>query len=491
MRQSGILLPIFSLPGPYGIGTLGHHCNEFIRFLNKTHQSFWQVLPIGPTSYKDSPYQSFSAFAGNPYFIDLDDLINQGLIQSSDVDILKKEVDNIDYAFLYNHWFSVLRKASSAFFNRNIPKEFKDFCSQSIWLHDYALFMSIKESFDNVSWLEWPILYKTREYSCLCEFEKNHQEDISFWCFVQFMFYQQWNKMKEYANSLNVEIIGDLPIYVSMDSSDVWAHPMNWKLNSDFTPYVVAGCPPDAFAKLGQLWGNPIYDYENHQKENFNWWVQRMKNSLQLFNIIRIDHFRGFEAYYQIPYPAKDAVNGKWVKGPGIELFNQMKSELKDLPIIAENLGFLTPEVQKLLDDTGFPGMKVLEFAFDPNGDSTYLPHNYKYNEVVYTGTHDNLPLKAWISSIGDFERDFCREYVNEKDSDDLVYPLIRLALASVCKIAIIPMQDYLNLGLEARINEPSTSQNNWQWRMKSSCLTTSVETTINYLTHLYRRDNS
>ena len=493
MRESGILFHITSLPSPYGIGTLGKAAYEFVDFLKKSGQSYWQVLPIGPTSYGDSPYQSFSAFAGNPYFIDLDILIEEKLLLIDECEEYKRPVsENIDYKWLYDTRFKLYKKAYKRFLSMYSQKEFDDFKKEkSFWLNDYALFMAIKGIMPEGNWLSWDCEYAKKESNAIRNFSKNHFEEIDFWKFIQYTFFRQWNSLKEYANDKGIKIIGDMPIYVAYDSSDVWSDPKNWLLDEELKPTAVAGVPPDFFAVTGQLWGNPIYNYELMKKNGYDWWITRISESFKLFDVVRIDHFRGFESFYSIPAGDKTAEFGKWEKGPGIDLFNKIKEKLGDLDIIAEDLGFLTEDVYELLRQSGFPGMKILQFGFDPNGDSEYLPHNYTNNSICYTGTHDNMTLKEWLQDISKEGFNFVCEYLDvdiNTEIDIIIDKLIKLLLSSVSKIAIIPLRDYLHLGKEGRFNIPSTLGGNWVWRATEAMLTDKLAEKICKFTKVYRR---
>lgn len=487
MRESGLLLHISSLPSPYGIGTLGKCAYEFIDFLKRSGQKYWQVLPIGPTSYGDSPYQTFSAFAGNPYFIDLDILVEKGLLVQDDLkEIVDINVRRVNYESLYHYRFNILRKAFSNFKENNEYLKFvKD---NNDWLNDYALFMAIKFSEPDGSFRSWNQAYQDRYSKEVKKFEKSNQEEINFWKFIQYEFFTEWKKLKEYANESGIKIIGDMPIYVSYDSADVWSDPKNFKLDEDLNPTVVAGVPPDYFSKTGQLWGNPIYDYKKMAEDGYSWWIKRIKKSFELFDVVRIDHFRGFEAYYEIPYGETTALNGRWVKGPNIKLFNKIKEELGELNIIAEDLGLLTPSVYKMLEKTGYPGMRVLEFGFTPDEDSIHLPHNYVSNTVCYTGTHDNATLKEWLETCPSLEKDFVYRYANINNDFEATDKLIKLVLASVSNLAIIPVRDYLGLGSEGRFNIPSTLGGNWTWRLLPYELTKDLEKRILYNTKIYKR---
>lgn len=490
MRAAGILLPVFSLPSDYGIGTMGKEAYKFVDFLEKSGQKYWQVLPIGPTSYGDSPYQSFSTFAGNPYFIDLDMLAEIGLLEKSDYKNLNwgDNPEKIDYALIFETKFGVLRKAY-----KNVEKisagEIKKFHEEnSSWIDDYALYMSVKNEFELKSWQEWDEDIKFRRPEAVEKYRKNLADEIGFWIFVQYLFFSQWTALRTYAAEKGIKIIGDIPIYVAEDSADAWANPSLFQFDENLRPTAVAGCPPDCFSEDGQLWGNPLYRWEVHKETGFAWWIDRMKAAAKLFDVIRIDHFRGLESYYSIPYGMENARVGEWVKGPDIDFVKTIKREVRGVDIIAEDLGFLTPEVEKLLKKSGFPGMKILEFAFDHKGDSNYLPHNYDKNCVVYTGTHDNETLAGWLEGISRKDKAFIRKYLNVSRKEGLCYGIIRGAWASCANLAVAQMQDFLELDNSARINEPSTLGINWQWRLEKNALTDGLAERINTLTRLYRR---
>ena len=488
MRTSGILLHISSLPSDYGIGTMGKEAYKFVDFLKSARQSVWQILPVGPTSYGDSPYQSFSTNAGNPYFIDLDLLLEEGLLKKEEYSKLKWGSDSkkVDYEAIYNNRFKVLRKAFDRFKTGDMT-DFNAFLHENeMWISNYALFMSIKDANNGISWLEWDEGLRKRDPHALWEFKSSHEEDVLFWEFVQFKFFEQWKALKKYANGSGISIVGDIPIYVALDSAEVWVYPDLFELDSNLMPTAVAGCPPDAFSPTGQLWGNPLYNWERHKEFNYNWWVERIRSATSLYDIVRIDHFRGFEGYYAIPYGDATAEHGEWLKGPGIDLFTAVKKELGELPIIAEDLGFLTEDVHKLLSKSGFPGMKVLEFAFDPREESNYLPHTYTQNSVVYAGTHDNSTILGWIDELDKPTLDFCKKYLNTED--DILWCMIRTAMASVSDTAVIQMQDYLGLGSEARMNIPSTLGGNWQWRMTKRDITKKLAEKIADITRTYGR---
>ncbi len=492
MRASGILLPVASLPSKYGIGCFSKEAYEFIDGLNKAHQSYWQILPLGPTSFGDSPYQSFSTFAGNPYFIDLEELIRKGLLTEEECEECDFGDDDrsIDYGRIYESRFGLLWQAferadldKDADFNAFV-KENKD------WLKDYALFMAIKDSNDGVSWTEWEEDIRLRKPAALKIYEKELQEDIRFYMYLQFLFMEQWTKLKNYANEKGIKIIGDIPIYVAFDSADCWADTRLFQFNEENEPLAVAGCPPDAFAATGQLWGNPLYDWEYHKSTGYEWWIKRVQYSFKLYDVVRIDHFRGFDEYYSIPFGDKTAENGHWEKGPGIDLFHTLNQKLGRLNIIAEDLGYLTDTVLKLVQDTGYPGMKVMQFAFDSREESNYLPHTYHKNTVVYTGTHDNDTIQGWYDSISEPDKEYAKRYLNNSDTlrEEIHWDYIRAVMASVSDTAIIPLQDYLGLGSEARINIPSTLGLNWKWRMKSEDLTDELLEKIKQMTETYER---
>lgn len=493
-RGSGILLPVFSLPSDYGIGAFDEAAYHFIDQLAKMKQSYWQVLPLGPTGYGDSPYQSFSTFAGNPYFISLKELQRQKLLKEEECVICPSSKDYIDYEKLFQTRFRVLKKAFQRSKHQNTD-EYKAFCEENeFWLEDYALYMAIKDVHGGKSMLTWEKEILMRDSKSLGEYKERLQEEVDFYCYIQYEFYRQWDKLKAYANKKGVKIIGDIPIYVALDSADVWANKELFQLDENGYPTAVAGCPPDSFSATGQLWGNPLYDWEYHKKTKYQWWVKRMQHCAKIYDVVRIDHFRGFDEYYSIPYGEETAENGSWKKGPGTDLFQQIKNDLGELNIIAEDLGFITDTVQKLLEDTGFPGMKVLEFAFDSREESDYLPHNYKSNSVVYTGTHDNSTVAGWLSEISPEDKEYMLNYIGEEDKniglEELIWKLIRLAMGSVSDLCIIPMQDYLGLDDKARINIPSTIGGNWTWRMSEKAVTKETIQDVKKLTILFGREN-
>lgn len=492
MRKSGILLPISSLPSKYGIGTFSKEAYDFIDKLREGGQSLWQILPIGPTGYGNSPYQSFSTFAGNPYFIDLEQLVEEGILLEEECDSYNwgDDDEHVDYEKIYLYRFKILKQAYE---RSKIDKNdgFKEYCAENNWwLHDYALYMAIKDSLESKCWIDWDNNIKSRNKYTMSIYENELSKEIQFYKYTQYLFYKQWSKLKKYANENGISIVGDIPIYVSLDNSDIWTNPELFLLDEKCIPIDVAGCPPDDFSKIGQLWGNPLYNWDYHKEKNYDWWIKRIEYSFVLYDIVRIDHFRGFDEYYSIPYGSLTAENGIWKKGPGIELFNCIKQKLGDVDIIAEDLGFLTESVKKLLNETEYPGMKILQFAFNSREISDYLPHNYNKNCVVYTGTHDNDTLCAWYKNLNEGDKEMSINYINNKNTttDQIHWDFICLAMRSIANTCIIPMQDYLGLDNKARINEPSTVANNWTWRMKRDSFSKDIINKIKTLTKLYGR---
>lgn len=490
MRESGILLPVFALPSKYGIGCFSKEAYAFVDQLKAAGQSKWQILPLGPTGYGDSPYQSFSTFAGNPYFIDLETLIREGLLTRTECEACDfgEREDRIDYEKMYYNRFPVLKKAFRRF-RKNA--EYEAFLKRNEeWLTQYCLYMAIKDSQSGKSWIEWPEEYRNRKPEALKKAEKELKEEIDFYRFQQFEFDRQWKKLHDYANKQGVQIIGDIPIYVALDSADTWADPELFQFDEENLPTAVAGCPPDGFSATGQLWGNPLYDWEYHKKTGYAWWRKRISYCFRLYDVVRIDHFRGFDEYYAIPYGEPTAVNGSWMPGPGLEFFQVIEEKLGHLNIIAEDLGFLTDTVLKLLKDTGFPGMKVIQFAFDSREAANYLPHTYTPNCVVYTGTHDNDTTRGWFHSVDKNCRSFAKEYLRKPalDEDTLSWDFIVMAMGSVADLCVIPMQDYLCLDESARINTPSTLGNNWMWRLKKGEVRDALLKEIYQVTKLYGR---
>ena len=490
MRKSGILLPVSSIPSKYGIGTFSKQAYEFIDSLEKAGQSYWQILPLGPTGYGDSPYQSFSTFAGNPYYIDLESLIEEGYLTKSDCEKYDfgDNDEYIDYEKIYFSRFKVLK---IAFRNSHIEKkaDYQTFIkSNSYWLDDYALYMAVKNSFDGVSWSEWDEDIKLRKPAAMKRYREKYAEEVAFFKFQQYLFAKQWFALKDYANRKKIEIIGDIPIYVAFDSADTWANPELFQLDDTLTPVAVAGCPPDAFSATGQLWGNPLYRWDYHKKTDYVWWMKRIAYSYELYDVVRIDHFRGFDEYYSIPFGDPTAEYGHWEKGPGFDIFKTMKAQLGNKPVIAEDLGFLTKSVISLVKKTGYPGMKILQFAFDSREESDYLPHNYTSNSIVYTGTHDNDTTIGWYHQLPRRDKKFAKKYLNIRSNKDIQWAFIRAAMSSVSDTCVIPMQDYLGLGTEARINLPSTLGTNWKWRMLDGAFTDELAERIYEMTKLYGR---
>ncbi len=490
MRRSGVLMPISSIPSTYGIGAFSAQAYEFVDMLEKAGQSYWQILPLGPTGYGDSPYQSFSTFAGNPYYIDLEALIEKGWLTKAECDQYDfgDNDEYIDYEKIYLSRFKVLRKA---FQNSGIEKEeeFIQFCEQNAyWLDDYALYMAVKNSFDGKSWSEWDEGIRLRKPEAMAAYREKFSEEICFYQFQQYLFAKQWMDLKKYANDKKIEIIGDIPIYVAFDSADTWANPELFQLDEDLIPIAVAGCPPDAFSATGQLWGNPLYRWEYHKETEYAWWMRRIAYCYALYDVVRIDHFRGFDEYYSIPYGDPTAEFGHWEKGPGYDIFKTMKAKLGNRAVIAEDLGFLTDTVIKLVKKTGYPGMKILQFAFDSREESDYLPHNYTANSIVYTGTHDNDTTVGWFEKLNRKDKAFAKKYLNIRSNKDAQWAFIRAAFASVSDTCIIPIQDYLGLGTEARINMPSTLGTNWKWRMLPGQFTGELAAKMSDMTKLYGR---
>lgn len=490
MRASGVLLPVSALPSKYGIGSFSKEAFEFVDQLKRGGQRIWQILPLGPTGEGDSPYQSFSTFAGNPYYIDLEALIKEGLLTEAECNSCDfgNNASYIDYEKIYYGRFEILKKA----FQRFVPdKAFEGFVKENaFWLEDYSLYMAVKNSLKGISWNAWEDKLKQRNPEALKQKKEELAEEMQFVRFQQYLFAEQWTKLKKYANENGIRIVGDIPIYVAFDSADAWANQELFQFDEEGTPIGVAGCPPDAFSATGQLWGNPLYRWDYHEKTGFAWWIQRLKYCFKLYDVVRVDHFRGFDEYYAIPYGDKTAENGKWEKGPGMKLFQAIKRELGEPDIIAEDLGYLTESVLKLVKDTGYPGMKVLHFAFGSGEDCAYLPHNYDKNCVVYTGTHDNNTTLGWLNEWNPWEKEFSENYMGNagKANEDKVWDFIRLAEASTADLAVIPMQDYLCLGSEARMNMPSTLGMNWKWRLRQGQITDGVLNRMYNMAKIYGR---
>ena len=503
-RKCGVLLPVASLPSRYGIGCFSREAYEFVDFLAQAGQTYWQILPLGQTGYGDSPYQSISTFAGNPYFIDPAALIEAGYISGSDADGFDfgKEPRSVDYEKIYRNRYVLLRKAyanspfclqpSGKWKERQYDadrKAFEDFrWDNAGWLPDFALFCAVKEYYDGDMFTLWPEEIRLREAAAMDRYRITLDEEIRFYEFLQYLFHMQWKKLKDYANGRGVRIIGDIPIYVAFDSADTWSHPELFELDEKGFPTVVAGVPPDAFSETGQLWGNPIYRWKRHKDTGYDWWISRLAHVFTLYDVVRIDHFRGFDEYWAVPYGSETAMTGKWCKGPGYDLFAAMEEKLGRREIVAEDLGYLTKTVLELVERTGYPGMKVLQFAFDGNTKNAYLPHNYTKNAVVYTGTHDNDTTRGWYTSANRKQMQFIRKYVNIRSSRTATYDLIRLAMQSVADTAIIPIQDYLDIGSDGRINIPSTLGGNWSWRVLPGELTPELAEKMREFASVYGR---
>lgn len=492
MRTAGVLMPISSLPSPYGIGTMGKAARKFVDFLKKGGQKYWQILPICPTSYGDSPYQSFSSFAGNPYFIDLDILCKDKLLTKKECESFDwgGSENYVDYGIMYVSRYSLLHKAYNRFV-KDIPEDFWEFCDREReWLDEYTLFMALKDANEGAAWLEWEDKYKYRHWDAINAAREEYKEDIMFYKMLQYLFFKQWKELKAYANEKGIDIIGDVPIYVAMDSADVWANPDQFYLNEYREPIDVAGCPPDAFSADGQLWGNPLFRWDVMRNNGYDWWTKRIAAMSKLYDIVRIDHFRGFDSFYAIPAKDTTAANGQWRQGPGMDLFRVLEQKLGKLPIIVEDLGFLTPSVYQLLKDSGFPGMKVIQFAFDSREGNNYLPHTYTNHCVVYTGTHDNDTSMGWMKTAPKESIKFAKEYLNLTKEEGYNWGMMRGAWSSVADMAIVPMTDLLGLGTEARMNVPSTLGDNWKWRASEEQISSKLANRLYKYTEMYGRLN-
>lgn len=529
-RNAGILMPVSSLPSPYGIGTFGKDAYDFVTFVKECNHKYWQVLPLGPTTYGDSPYQSYSAFAGNPYFVDLDMLIEAGFLLKSEVisrdwgdgivpvNVSEDDAVNgrfgtyrngnigderyVSYEKIYNNRFDILRIAYNRFkaacaeskktLAKGLPlyKQFDNFVKDNVdWLEDYALFMALKSHFNNVSWGEWKTDIKFRKPEAMSRYEEQLSDDIGYWKFIQFEFYLQWNALKQYANSNGIEIIGDIPIYMGYDSVDVWANQGEFQLDENLTPIKVAGVPPDAFSDAGQKWGNPLYDYDKMEANGFSWWRKRMAASAKLYDVIRIDHFIGIVKYYTIPADMPDARQGEYRQGPGQKLLDVINESIGDKKIIAEDLGVEVPEVAKILKENGYPGMKVLEFAFGGDRKNPHLPYNYTQNLVCYGGTHDNETLLGFFEDRGDWELGYAYDYLDTRDKGRMVDQVFRAAYSSVAVLTVFAVQDILKLGNWARMNLPSSMGNNWKWRMQKGQLGQHELECMRYLASVFDRE--
>lgn len=482
-------MPVSSLPSPYGIGAFGKEARAWVNFLQSAGQQYWQVLPLGPTSFGDSPYQSFSAFAGNPYFIDLDTLCEEGLLLKPEYAGIHwgRSAAKVDYNTVYQNREAVLRKAFARFTGGPALEAFQK--ENSHWLENYALYMAVKATQGNRSWIEWEQDARLRKKEALQKYTQELAEDIRYHIFVQYQFFKQWNALRAYANQKGVEIIGDIPIYVSLDSADVWENRQLFQLDAEALPIEVSGCPPDSFSQDGQLWGNPLYNWGLMEQDGFAWWVARMQANFKLYDVLRIDHFRGLESYYAIPYGATTARSGRWRAGPGMGFVNAVREKVPEARIIAEDLGFLTDGVRKLLKDSGYPGMKVLQFAFDTREAGDYSPYNYGTNNIVFTGTHDNDTVRGWARNAAAGDIRHAMEYVNTHFKWQLPGALIRLALQSRAALAVVPLQDWLGLGSKARINTPATiGGGNWRWRMRARALKPGLARRMLALAKLYGR---
>lgn len=490
-RGSGVLMHISSLPGKTGIGTLGKQAYNFVDLLYDANQTYWQILPVGPTGYGDSPYQSYSTYAGNPYFIDFEILEKEGFLKKSDYEDLQwSETQRyVDYGLVYVNRGKVF-KIIYENFKKNIPVDFNSFCIENEkWLNDYALFMAVKDAHQGAAFSTWEDDIRLRKPKALEKWSESEKEKIEYYKMLQYFFFKQWRALKEYANKKGINIIGDIPIYVSADSADLWTNPKQFYVDKDIKPIDVAGCPPDAFTADGQLWGNPVYNWEYHKKTKYEWWKNRIGHCFKIYDVIRIDHFRGFDEFYCIPFGSENAKKGEWRKGPGLDLFKALKNEFGELPIIAEDLGFLTDSVRKLLRDVGYPGMKVLQFAFNPDEESDYIPHTYIKNTIVYTGTHDNDTILGWDKSANPAEVEYAKEYLRAKDAEELRQNMMIQALSCVSNTCVLCMQDLIGLDSSARMNSPSTVGLNWKWRALEEEITEKQFEFLKYYSKLYGRN--
>ncbi len=489
MRESGILMHITSLPGPWGIGTMGAQAYSFVDFLKRAGQRYWQILPLSPTGYGDSPYQSCSAFAGNHYLIDLNMLVEDGLLEHREVARRSwgHQENRVDFGLQYQNRLEVLRLAYGRFSEND---QYRDFCRENAsWLPDFALFMALKDDLRGQPWYQWPQQLKLRDGDAVWQERQRLKKEIGFYTFVQYLFFRQWNALHSYAHKNNVQIIGDVPIYVPYDSCDVWCNPELFLLDEDRKPTEVAGVPPDAFTADGQLWGNPLYRWDKMQEDDFSWWIRRLEAAGRLYDVVRLDHFRGLESYWSVPATDATAKNGRWIKGPDMAFVEALKRQLPEIRMIAEDLGYLTPEVLELRTASGYPGMKVLEFAFDSKEPSDYLPHTYTRNSVCYTGTHDNMTMRQWFETSSPEAVEYAKEYMALTEQEGYVWGVIRTAMSSVSDLCVVPIQDYLDLGGEARMNFPGTlTGENWTWRAGPEVTDGALADKIYKLTGLYAR---
>lgn len=489
MRKSGILMHITSLPSPYGIGSMGKAAYEFVDFLCEAGQSYWQVLPLNPTGYGDSPYQSFSSFAGNHYLIDLDMLIQENLLKQEEVDAVawSQDESRVDYGCMYEHRCKILRLA----YERFVPDQaFYGFVEENAeWLEDYALFMTMKEKYHGASWQNWSMSLMMRVPEMLQGYRESLHDMIQFHYFLQFKFFQQWTALRSYANERGIKIIGDVPIYVPLDSVDVWSNPAMFQLDSNGYPTAVAGCPPDSFTADGQLWGNPLYNWDLMKKTGFAWWIRRLSAAAKMYDVVRLDHFRGFESYWTVPAGDKTAAGGVWKKGPGLDYVRAIREALPNLDFIAEDLGYVTPEVRQLQLESGYPSMKVLLFAFDSREESDYLPHTYPVNSVCYIGTHDNMTVAQWLQEATPEDVALAKDYLGLNEEEGFAWGMIRGAMGSVSRLCVIQMQDYLELGVFARMNVPGMlSSANWTWRARKGFMQETLTERIRETTRRYGR---
>jgi 4-alpha-glucanotransferase len=491
-RSGGILLHITSIPGKYGIGTFGRKAYEFVDFLIASRQKIWQLLPLGHTGYGDSPYQCYSAFAGNPMLTDLEILVEKGFLTSDELEVSHVfSEDAVEYEKVYAHKMPLLEKAAGRFLSRAplaAQTGFEIFCEQNAyWLHDYALFIALKHKHGGKPWWEWPDRFRLREDKALEEITYELNSSMQLLKVIQFFFYSQWIDLKSYANRNGIQIIGDIPLYIAHDSADAWCHYGNFWFDEDRNPVKVAGVPPDYFSETGQLWGNPLYNWAYLKENGFSWWIERVKANFVLYDYLRIDHFRGLAAYWAIPFGEKTAINGEWMPAPGRDLLEAIREQLGDLPIIAEDLGVITDDVIELRRDFSFPGMKILQFAFDSDEENDFLPHTYPRSCIAYTGTHDNDTTLGWFVASKEQDRQTLREYFNP-DERDISWSFIKLAWSSVADFAIVPLQDILKLGSEARMNIPGTASGNWKWRFKAGSLTDDHALRLKKITKTYGR---
>ncbi len=489
MRKSGILMHITSLPGPYGVGTMGKQAFAFVDFLRQAGQQYWQVLPLTPTGFGDSPYQSCSSYAGNHYMIDLDSLVEEGLLTQQELQEIRWEVEptRVDFGLLYQNRLRILRKAFNRFCEDGQFQLFLE--ANACWLPDFALYMALKDKYNGAPWYQWPDPVKFRDAAAIDAITAELNEEVRFYCFVQYLFHKQWSALRDYARANGVKIIGDVPIYVPYDSVEAWQEPQYFQLDENCVPTAVAGCPPDAFSEDGQLWGNPVYRWERMKENGYQWWIRRLGAAGKLYDVVRLDHFRGFEAYWSVPFGDETARNGRWIQGPGLDFIHAVKEQLPQLSLIAEDLGFLTQEVLDLRDASGFPGMKVLEFAFDSREPSEYLPHTYPQNSVCYIGTHDNMTMRQWFDTASTDAIAYATEYMTLNREEGLVWGVIRTAEACVSELCVIQMQDLLNLGGEARMNFPGTmTGSNWTWRACDGFTGNGLAERLYGLTKLYGR---